>query len=206
MIKIEVEDLCAVISRAAELKEGKDGETFLSFQVKLPVKGRDGSKADMEIGVSLNGDKGLKAVYTKGRRIHCKGVINVRKRKGVTYFNLRADGNVEIAPSGDEDNLTGIMEFRGKIGKNGVDSKTGKSGKPFKAFSAFSSEKDGDSTEFTWVRFLYFEPKDGEDFLDKERYVTIHGDARFSAFKDAVSMECIVSDAAPWELSKESKE
>lgn len=201
MIKCDLKNVCAVISRAASVKSGKDGNSFLSFSVKLPVEGRDGSKKDLELSVSVDGDKSNTSVYSAGRRVSLTGVMTVRKKDGKVYYNFRAD-RASIVNSKDSDIIEGMMEFRGKIGKKGVDVKTDKKGDVYKAFSAFSTDKDGDKAEFTWVRFLYFSPKDGEDFLQADSYVEVKGDLQLGVFKDEISLDCRVSEVAPWVLDK----
>lgn len=199
MIKCNV-SACAAINRAASVKNVKDN-SFLTFGIKVPVEGRDGSKKDLEISVSVDGDKSKASVYAVGRRLNISGTMTVRKKGGKTYFNLRAD-SAELANSKSENFIEGTMEFRGKIGKKGVEVKTDKKEKTYKVFSAFSSDKDGDNVEFTWVRFLYFNPKDGEDFLQANTYVECKGDLQLGVYKDEISLDCRVSEVAPWELEK----
>ena len=199
MIKCNV-SICAAISRAASVKNGKDS-SFLTFGIKVPVEGRDGSKKDLEVSVSLDGDKSKASVFAVGRRVNLSGTLMVRKKGGKTYFNLRAE-SAELANSKSDNFIEGTMEFRGKIGKKGVEEKTGKKEKAYKAFSAFSSDKDGDNVEFTWVRFLYFNPKEGEDFLQANTYVEVKGDLQLGVYKDEISIDCRVSEVAPWELDQ----
>lgn len=199
MIKCNV-SACAAINRAASVKNVKDN-SFLTFGITIPVEGRDGSKKDLEVSVSVDGDKSKASVYAVGRRLNISGTMTVRKKGGKTYFNLRAD-SAELANSKSENFIEGTMEFRGKIGKKGVEVKTDKKEKTYKAFSAFSSDKDGDNVEFTWVRFLYFNPKDGEDFLQANTYVECKGDLQLGVYKDEISLDCRVSEVAPWELEK----
>ncbi len=199
MIKCNV-SACAAINRAASVKNVKDN-SFLTFGIKIPVEGRDGSKKDLEVSVSIDGDKSKASVYAVGRRLNISGTMTVRKKGGKTYFNLRAD-SAELANSKSENFIEGTMEFRGKIGKKGVEVKTDKKEKTYKAFSAFSSDKDGDNVEFTWVRFLYFNPKDGEDFLQANTYVECKGDLQLGVYKDEISLDCRVSEVAPWDLEK----
>ena len=201
MIKIKLSQFCAVINRAASVKSNKDGVSFLSFGVTYPVEGRDGSKKDLDISVSLDGDKNQASVYSEGRRVTIEGNLFIRKHDGRLYFNLRAS-KVSLANSKAEDRFEGSLEFRGKVGKNGVDNKVDKNGSAFKAFSAFSTDKDGDKAEFTWVRFLYFNPKDGEDFLQAGAYVAVKGDLQLDVYKDAFSLDCRVSEVMPWVLDK----
>ncbi len=200
MIKCNL-TICATVSRAASVKNGKDGNTFLTFSVTIPVEGRDGSRKDLEISVSMDGDKSKASVFSKGRRVNLTGTLTVRKKGGKTYFNFRAD-TAELANSKSENVIEGTMEFRGKIGKKGVEEKSDKNGAAYKAFSAFSSDKDGDKVEFQWVRFLYFNPKDGEDFLQANTYIEVKGDLQLGVYKDDISIDCRVSEVAPWVLER----
>lgn len=200
MIKCEM-NVCAVISRAAIVKKGKDDNSFLSFGVKIPVEGRDGSKKDMELSVSIDGDKSNVSAYPVGRRVILSGVMTLKKKDGKVFFNLRAD-SAKTANSKDADSIEGVMDFRGKIGKRGVEVKPDKNGNDFKSFSAFSSEKNGDNVEFIWVRFLYFNCKEGEDFLQANAYIEAKGNLQIGVFKDEISLDCRVASIAPWKLEK----
>ena len=80
--------------------------------------------------------------------------------------------------------------------------KFNKNNDTYKAFSAFSTDKDGDKAEFTWIRFLYFNPKDDEDFLKADAYIEAKGDLQLGVFKDEISMDCRISEVKPWVLEK----
>ena len=194
-------NVCAVICRAASEKQGKDGKSFLSFNVKLPIEGRGGSSKELELSVSVDGDKSKASVYAAGRRVNLVGTLTVRKKGGKIYYNFRAE-SASIANSKDADRIEGTMEFKGKVGKKGVDVKTDKNNDTYKAFSAFSTDKDGDKAEVTWIRFLYFNPKDDEDFLKADAYIEAKGDLQLGVFKDEISMDCRISEVKPWVLEK----
>ncbi len=198
MIKCNL-NVCAVISRPASVKQSNDGVTFLSFNVKLPIVGRDGTSKDLEMSVTVDGGKGDASVYAAGRRVNLTGVLTLRKRAGIVYYNFRAS-EASIANSKEADRIEGTMEFKGKIGKKGVDVKTDQKGKTYKAFSAFSTDKDGDKAEFTWIRFLYFNPKADEEFLAANTYVAVKGTLQPGVYKDEISLDCRVSEVSPWIL------
>lgn len=200
MIKCDVK-LCAVISRAAVVKESKDGGSFLSFSVKLPLSGRDGSAKELEISVSADGDKSKASVYAQGRRLSIAGTLSLRKKDGRVFYNLRAS-SAEITNSKNPDSIEGTMEFQGKVGTKGIEERQDKNGKTFKTFSAFSTDKDGDKAEFIWVRFLYFDPKEGEDFLATGKYINIKGALQLSVYRDEVNLDCRVSEVSEWVLDK----
>lgn len=203
MIKCEVE-ICAKITRAAVVKNTADGGTFVSFGVTIPIEGRNHAKKELEIGVTIDGGKAEKAAYTSGRRVRVYGIMTIRKKGGKIYYNLRGDGGCEFTKSTDPDIIEGNIEFRGKIGKQGVDERKDKKGKPFKSFSAFSSDKEGDTTEFTWARFLYFNCKEGEEFLQANSYVEVKGQLQLGVFRDEISIDCRVEEVRPWEIKKNS--
>ena len=199
MIKCNV-SCCAVVTRSASLKEGKNGEKFIAFSVKYPVTGRDGEKKDLEISVSMDGGKTAAASITTGRRVNIVGTMYVKKRDGKMYFNIRATDGIDFAKSTDADRMEGTLEFRGKVGKKGVEIKKDKNDKDFKTFSAFSSDKNGDKVDFTWVRFLYFNPKGGEDFLKESAYIEAKGELQLGVYKDDITLDCRMSEVKPWEL------
>lgn len=205
MIKFIVSEVCGVINSAAEVKKAKDEKEFLSFGVKLTVQDRNGSTAEINISVSVDGGKGDKSAYTTRKRVRATGVINVRKRDGIQYYNLRAD-KVDFVSTSEPDKIEGTMEFQGKVDRRGIDKHNDKKGNPYKAFSAFSSEKVAeDKYESVWVRFLYFNPKDGEDFLQANAYVKCSGDLRMGVYRDAISLECLLKEVSPWVLDKKNE-
>ena len=199
MIKCNV-SCCAVVSRSASLKEGKNGEKFIAFSVKYPVTGRDGEKKELEISVSMDGGKTVAASITTGRRVNIVGTMYMKKRDGKLYFNIRATEGVDITKSTEADRMEGTVDFRGKIGKKGVEVKKDKNDKEFKTFSAFSSDKNGEKVDFTWMRFLYFNPKDGEDFLKESAYIEAQGELQLGVFKDEITLDCRLSEVKPWEM------
>lgn len=202
MIKCNV-NVCALISRSATSKEN-NGEEFFTFGIKLPLTGRQGEKKDLEISVSHDGGKGKAAKYTTGRRVALKGVLTARKKNGHVYYNLRCEGEAEFTDQTAEDRIEGTMEFRGKTGKDPIAVKKDKNEKTFKSFSAFSRDKDGDNAEFLWVNFIYFDPKDGEDFIAPETYLHIKGDLQLNVYNQEVRLSCRVSEVFAWELEKKS--
>ncbi len=202
MIKCEV-TLCAVIDRQAQARQGKDGQQFVSFGVKVPVSGRDGAKSDLPISVSVDGDKGKASVYSTGRRVEVKGILTFRKKGENIYFNLRAE-SVELVKTTEADTIDGEMHFQGKIGKDrpdkpAVDSRTDKKGNPFQTFSAYSSEKEGENREYLWVRFLNFSPNN-EEFVKAEAFVEVKGQLQLGVFNNKLDIGCRVKEIHPWTI------
>ena len=64
-------------------------------------------------------------------------------------------------------------------------------------------DKTKDKPEFTWVSFLYFDPKDGEDFLKPGNYIDAKGTLQLGVFNDAITLDCVVSEVKPWILNKQ---
>lgn len=202
MIKCEV-SMCAAISRSAVVKKDKDDNSFVSFGVKMPITGRDKEKIDLEVSVTTDGGKDIAAIYTSGRRVEIDGTLTIRKKDGKMYLNLRTDNDkLKLGKSTFGDKLEGTMTFRGKIGKNGVEEKKDKNENPYKTFSAFSLDKNGDKSDFTWVRFMYFDPKEGEDFLQAGGYIEAIGELQLGVYKNALSLDCRLKEVSHWEKSK----
>lgn len=203
MIKCDVTKLCAVIDRQAQPRQGKDGHSFLSFGVKLPVSSRDGKSADVSISVSVDGGCNQASAYYTGRRVQLSGILTPRKKDDTIYFNLRA-GHVEFVRSSEADAIEGEMHFLGKTGKDrpgkpAIDRRTDKKGQPFLTFAAYSSEKDGAGREFLWVRFLDFAPE-GKDFVRPETFIEVKGSLQLGFFNDKPDFGCLVKEIRLWEL------
>lgn len=203
MIKCEV-SVCAKINRSASVKKSqKDDSEFVTFGIVVPLVGRKKEKLDMEISVSLDGGKDVASVYTTGRRVSVNGTLSIRKKDGKMFFNLRADrSSIELVKSTEADRIEGSMEFRGKIKTDGVEEKKDKKENLYKVFSAFDVDKTDDKVEFIWVRFLYFNPKEGEDFLAAGQYIEAKGDLQLGVYREAVSLDCRLKEVSPWEPPK----
>ena len=199
MIKCEDFTVCAVISKAAEVKQNGDGHPFITFNVRVPVKGRDGS-GYLTISVSADGDRGDTSFYSQDRRVTVHGTLSLRKKGDNIYYNLRAD-DLRIENSNVSYRLEGKMYFKGKVGKKGVTEKKDSKGNPFQTFSAYSSDRNGDTTEFIWVRFLNFKPCH-EPFLAAGSFIEVKGDLQLSFYKGKVSVECVVAEVSQWVLEQ----
>ena len=203
MIKCNVTKLCAVIDRQAQPKQGKDGHSFLSFSVRLPVSGRDGKTADLSISVSVDGDNSPASAYYTGRRVQLSGVLTSRKKGDTIYFNLRAS-HVEFVRNSEADAIEAEIHFQGKTGKDrsgkpAIDRRTDKKGNPFLTFAAYSSEKDGAGREFIWVRFLDFAPE-GKDFVKAETCIEVTGALQLGFYNGKTDIGCLVKEIKLWEL------
>ena len=64
---------CGVITRAAEVKKKDDESTFISFSIKIDLKGRDGSEFPLFINVSSKGGESDIAQFSKGKKVTVHG-------------------------------------------------------------------------------------------------------------------------------------
>lgn len=199
MIKGEVTVVGTIAHNAVE-KKSNEGNTFLSFPLELTVKGRDNTSAKLTFNVSCDGDKNTASIYTQGRKVEVLGNLNVIKKNGTTYHNIRADGGIELKKSTDAESITGTLEFKGKLGSKPIGTHTDKHGKLFETFSGFSMDKFEENREYTWVRFLNFAPVANSP-VKPESLVEIKGDLQFSCYKETLSIECRVSEVKQMELS-----
>ena len=200
MIKSNLK-VCATINRAASVKKDKKGASYLSYGVQLPVRGKNGETQTLVINVMMAPSKGSVSDLTVGRRVALEGEMAIHKHGGKLSCYLRPE-RVELVENG-SDSIEGTLEFRGKLGKKEVELKEDKNGNIYMVFSAFSTDKTKDKPEFTWVSFLYFDPKDGEDFLKPGTYIDAKGTLQLGVYHDAVTLDCLVDEVKPWILNKQ---
>ena len=200
MIKSNLK-VCATINRAASVKKDKKGASYLSYGVQLPVSGKNGETQILVINVMMAPSKGSVSDLTVGRRVALEGEMTIHKHGGKLSCYLRPE-RVELVENG-SDSIEGTLEFRGKLGKKDVELKEDKNGNIYMVFSAFSTDKTKDKPEFTWVSFLYFDPKDGEDFLKPGTYIDAKGTLQLGVYHDAVTLDCLVDEVKPWILNKQ---
>ena len=200
MIKSNLK-VCATINRAASVKKDKKGASYLSYGVQLPVNGKNGESQTLVINVMMAPSKGSVSDLTVGRQVALEGEMTIHKHGGKLCCYLRPE-RVELVENG-SDSIEGTLEFRGKLGKKDVELKEDKNGNIYMVFSAFSTDKTKDKPEFTWVSFLYFDPKDGEDFLKPGTYIDAKGTLQLGVYHDAVTLDCLVDEVKPWILNKQ---
>ena len=200
MIKSNLK-VCATINRAASVKKDKKGASYLSYGVQLPVSGKNGESQTLVINVMMAPSKGSVSDLTVGRRVALEGEMTIHKHGGKLCCYLRPE-RVDLVENG-SDSIEGTLEFRGKLGKKEVELKEDKNGNIYMVFSAFSTDKTKDKPEFTWVSFLYFDPKDGEDFLNPGTYIDAKGTLQLGVYHDAVTLDCLVDEVKPWILNKQ---
>lgn len=191
MIKCEV-TLCGIVSRVATTRTAKDGKAYASFAVKVNIPERNGTGITTEAFINREGEMSeeLSGMAT-GNRIKVQGELTFKKRGEMLYLNMDAK-TIDMHPSMTDDEIVGEITFRGKIGKE-VECKQDKKGNPYIAFSAFSTEKNGDSFNYTWVRFIRFSGIK-EEYLQPKRKINVKGLLDLSAYNGRINIVCRVSE------------
>lgn len=193
MIKCNV-SVCGTVSKAAVVRNGKDGMPFTTYSVDVVVLAKSGINKTVIVSCIMDGDCAEAIVV--GNRIDVKGVLTFKKKSDNLYFNLKG---IEVSQSAAEskDGIVGDMEFKGKVGKD-IDMKKGKNGKAFLMFSAFSAEKIGEEFAFTWVRFVRFSEKK-EEWLKSKAAIEAKGELEISVYNDRLNLGCKVAELNQWE-------
>ena len=193
MIKCNV-SVCGTVSKAAVVRNGKDGMPFTTYSVDVVVPAKKGINKTVMVSCIMDGDCAETIVV--GNRIDVKGVLTFKKKDDNLYFNLKG---VEVSQPATEskDGIVGDMEFKGKVGKD-IDMKKGKNGKTFLMFSAFSAEKIGEDFAFTWVRFVRFS-EEREEWLQPKGTIEAKGELEISVYNDRLNLGCKVAELSQWE-------
>ena len=173
MLKSEV-CVNGLVTRAAVAKTNAEGNSFVTFGLKVDVPSKQGVSNVLDISVSRDG-------------------ADTAKRGEKMYLNLHAD-EVNLSPASTTDMLTGTLSFRGTIGKN-VETKNDKNGKPYLLFSGYSAERVEESFEYTWVRFVAF----GENSAVKSQgKIEATGEMELSTYNGKLNISCRVSEVKEW--------
>jgi hypothetical protein len=193
MIKCNV-SVCGTVSKAAVVRNGKDGMPFTTYSVDVVVPAKKGINKTVMVSCIMDGDCAEAIVV--GNRIDVKGVLTFKKKDDNLYFNLKG---IEVSQSAAEnkDGIVGDMDFKGKVGKD-IDMKKDKNGKTFLMFSAFSAEKIGEEFAFTWVRFVRFS-EEKEEWLQSKAAIEAKGELEISAYNDRLNLGCKVAELSQWE-------
>ena len=193
MIKCNV-SVCGTVSKAAVVRNGKDGMPFTTYSVDVVIPAKKGINKTVMVSCIMNGDCAEAIVV--GNRIDVKGVLTFKKKDDNLYFNLKG---IEVSQPATEskDGIVGDMEFKGKIGKD-IDMKKDKNGKAFLMFSAFSAEKIGEEFAFTWVRFVRFS-EEKEEWLQSKATIEAKGELEISVYNDRLNLGCKVAELNQWE-------
>ena len=193
MIKCNV-SVCGTVSKAAVVRNGKDGMPFTTYSVDVVVPAKSGINKTVIVSCIMDGDEAEGIVV--GNRIELKGVLTFKKKDDNLYFNLKG---VEVSQPAAEskDSIVGDMDFKGKVGKD-IDMKKDKNGKAFLMFSAFSAEKIGEEYVFTWVRFVRF-VEEKEEWLQSKAAIEAKGELEISVYNDRLNLGCKVAELSQWE-------
>ena len=193
MIKCNV-SVCGTVSKAAVVRNGKDGMPFTTYSVDVVVPAKKGINKTVMVSCIMDGDCAEAIVV--GNRIDVKGVLTFKKKDDNLFFNLKG---VEVSQPATEskDGIVGDMEFKGKVGKDIV-MKKDKNGKAFLMFSAFSAEKIGEEFAFTWVRFVRFS-EEKEEWLQSKATIEAKGELEISVYNDRLNLGCKVAELNQWE-------
>lgn len=193
MIKCNV-SVCGTVSKAAVVRNGKDGMPFTTYSVDVVVPAKKGINKTVMVSCIMDGDCAEAIVV--GNRIDVKGVLTFKKKDDNLFFNLKG---VEVSQPATEskDGIVGDMEFKGKVGKD-IDMKKGKNGKAFLMFSAFSAEKIEEEFVFTWVRFVRFS-EEKEEWLQSKATIEAKGELEISVYNDRLNLGCKVAELNQWE-------
>lgn len=196
MIKVQA-TIVGKVKRGALLRTDKDGKNYLSYVVHVNVPAGDKKNKVMEIIMS---DHDSSSSYKEGGRILANGTLDIRK-KGEDYsFYLSAE-KVTDKEVPAVDAVKGELHFRGRLKNEDVcETKEDKGGKPYLLFPAYSSEKSGDTFVSTWVRFLYFPPKDAAvdvlqpEWMKPKGRFTATGSFEVSVYNDEFRFSSVVKE------------
>ena len=193
MIKCNV-SVCGTVSKAAVVRNGKDGMPFTTYSIDVVVPAKKGINKTVMVSCIMDGDCAEAIVV--GNRIDVKGVLTFKKKDDNLYFNLKG---IEVSQPAAEskDGIVGDMDFKGKVGKD-IDMKKDKNGKAFLMFSAFSAEKIGEEFAFTWVRFVRFS-EEKEEWLQSKATIEAKGELEISVYNDRLNLGCKVAELNQWE-------
>ena len=193
MIKCHV-SVCGTVSKAAVVRNGKDGMPFTTYSVDVVVAAKSGINKTVMVSCIMDGDCAEAIVV--GNRIDVKGVLTFKKKDDNLYFNLKG---IEVSQPAAEskDSIVGDMDFKGKVGKD-IDMKKEKNGKTFLMFSAFSAEKIGEEFAFTWVRFVRF-VEEKEEWLQQKATIEAKGELEISVYNERLNLGCKVAELSQWE-------
>lgn len=184
--------MCGTINSSAQEKSNKEGGKFIAFTMTVPLQGKDGSVCELFVHVSAPGDRKEANHYSNGKHVICNGKLSVRKMDDRVYYNVRCDDVPEIVKPDEPDRIEGTLDFSGAIGKKGIITKKDKKGKDYHLFSAWSSDKHDDKKEFTWVKFIHFNPKPDVPTAPGT-YIDVYGDLDIDIFKGNANIECRVT-------------
>ena len=187
MIKCDV-TICGTVSKAAQVRNNKDGKPFTTFGVAVVILNPQGINKTVEISVIKDGAENT-TDYVAGNRIEMTGTLMFRKREDTLYFNFSAQ-TVHLTPTSTEDTIKGELTMKGTSGKN-IEQKQTKTGKTMLIFSAYSGEKIDKGFAFTWVRFVQFGAT-RPDWLQPKATLEAKGELELSLYNSTFASEFLV--------------
>jgi len=192
MIKCTV-TLTGEVSRTAATRAGRDGKSFTSFGVSIPVYDKNNNSLTTEVSVSLPSEKMPQSIIQIGKRVKVTGTLYFRKVEESIYLNLHA---TSVLPDFSEiDELEGEMEFLGRMSRKPVTERRDKKNRPFQSFSASSMDSNQNPPTFIWVHFLNFRPV---DWLAPGVGLKIRGRLDLHMFNDRLDVGCTTSSIEKW--------
>ncbi len=200
MIKSNV-TVIGTVTRSADIKEGRDGNAFITFGMKVHLQDEDES-TDLDISVTYDGEDEDVLFTNKGDRVKMEGTMTFKKMGDVTYYNLSAQKVKKVGENA-EDSISGDIQFRGTLGPKGAIEHQGKKG-AFRTFDAYSAEKVGeDQFSYIWVHFVDF-GDDRRPWLAPKTKINAEGSLELQVFKGKVSFNSRIESLSPW-IKDESK-
>ena len=94
MIKCNV-SVCGTVSKAAVVRNGKDGMPFTTYSVDVVIPAKSGINKTVIVSCIMDGDDSEGIVV--GNRIELKGVLTFKKKDDNLYFNLKVS-EVNLSP------------------------------------------------------------------------------------------------------------
>ena len=193
MIKCNV-TIIGHVFRAPEIKNDREGNPFVTFGVSSELKD-NGESRDIDISVACDGEDDVILGLSSGDRVKVKGVMTLRKREDVVFFNLSAN---EVKKTNEKDKIEGTMNFRGTLGGKDIQEKLGKKG-AYRVFDAYSAEKIAeDKFSYIWVHFVDFSEERPECLVPKAG-INAEGALELHLFNDRLDIGCRVKSLSEWE-------
>ena len=127
--------VCGTVNSSAVEKTTKDGNTFITFSVLVPIQGKDGSVCETIVHVSSPGDRKRAVKFVAGKSVQAQGRLTVRIKDGIVYYNVRCENEPIFISADTEYRIEGSMDFTGCIGKDGVTIRQDKKQRGFKLFA-----------------------------------------------------------------------
>ena len=193
MIKCNV-TIIGRVFRALEIKNDREGNPFVTFGVSTELKD-NGETRDIDISVACDGEDDVVLGLSAGDQVKVKGVMSLRKREDVVFFNLSAK---EVSKTREKDKIEGTMIFRGTLGNKDIQEKQGKKG-AYRVFDAYSAEKIAeDKFSYIWVHFVDFSEERPECLVPKAG-INAEGALELNLFNDRLDIGCRVKSLSEWE-------